>query len=230
MNISGWVTFKEIIDSIQLAWGDASDQGQFMRLLNFAIKGYEDLRLRHIPATKPVTLDICPEMRVVILPGDYLKFVSIGVFSDGIFYAFKPKSDAVTVTTSNCGITDRNVSDGLSNDGNVIERWAGYYTIDLENRRIIIDAPLSLDQVILNYTPTGIRMDGLTYIPRMCRMVIETYVEYQWSIRNKGFNMAERITFEKEYLKELMKFRGLQFNADEIFQEYYDHLAINYKF
>lgn len=221
-NISGWVTFKEIIDSIMLAWGDSSDHGQFMRYLNFAIKAYEDLRLRHIPATKPVTLPVSTEMRIVVLPDDFLKFVSVGVAYNGVFYPFLPNSTAVPIVSSDCGV------DTLEQpSGDDVTRWVAYYTLDLENRRIIIDAPLALTEVVLNYTPTGVKMDGMTYIPRMAQPVIEAYVEYQFVLRDKKFTMADRITFEKEYLKALMIFRGLQFNADEIMGEYYYYIATN---
>jgi hypothetical protein len=230
MNLSGWMTFKEIVDSIMLAVGDSSDQGQFMRYLNFAIRGYEQLRLHNLPATKPVTLPIETELRIVVLPDDFLKFVSVGVYSEGVFYKFLPKSDMVYVVESSDGVDTRSVPSEVDTNGGEIVRFIGCYSLDIENRRILIDAPLALTEVLLNYTPTGVKMDGMTYIPRMCREVLEAYVEYQVVLRDKNRNMADRITFEKEYLKALMKFQGLQFNTDEIFQEYYDHLAAGPKY
>lgn len=225
MNISGWITFKQIVDNVMLAWGDSSDHGQFMRYLNFAIKGYTELRLRHLPATKPVTLDISTEMRIVVVPDDFLKFVSVGVISDGKFYTFQPRSDMPASVTPECGVDTRDVPDGLTEAGDIITRYVGYYSLDLENRRIIIDAPAALTKVILNYTPTGVKMDGVTYIPRMCMAVIEAYMEHQIVLRDKQHTYADRILFEKEYLKALNNFRGLQYNIDEIFMEYYQHIA-----
>lgn len=220
MNISGWVTFREIIDSIMLAWGDSSDPGQFMRYLNFAIKGYEELRLRHLPATKPVTLPIDGEMRIAVLPEDFLKFVSLGTMSNGQFYGFQPSS-MITASTQACGIDS--VTPPVYSTSQTA--FVASYSLDLENRRIIIDAPVSLTEVLLNYTPTGVKMDGITYIPRMCRGVIEAFVEYEIVKRDKAHNMGDRILFERDYLKALMLFRGMQYNTDELFQEYYTHLA-----
>ena len=212
-NISGWVTFKAIVDSVQLAWGDSSDQGQFMRLLNFAIKGYTELRLRHLPATCPVILPIQGEMRVVVLPRDCLKFVSVGIVKDGRFHPFLPKSDNNVIAAADCGIETRETHGG----------W--FYTLDIENRRIIIDCPLNFTEVTLNYTPTGVKMDGMTYIPRMAAEFVEAYVEHQWSKRDKQFDAQQRIDMEKGYIVALNKFRSLQFNTDEIFNEYYLHIA-----
>ena len=220
MNISGWVTFKEIVDSVLLAGGDSSDHGQFMRYLNFAIKGYEELRLRHLPATRPVTLPINPDLRIVVLPMDFLKFVSVGVMSGGSFYPFFPKSEIVPATTADCGVDTRVIP---SQSG--VTTFAAYYTLDLENRRIVIDAPLALQQVTLNYTPTGVKTDGKTYIPRMARMVVETYIEYQAALRDKGVNANDKMIFQNEYLKAIMNFRGLMYDPDEIFGEYYKHLV-----
>ena len=221
-NLAGWVSFKELVDSLMLAWGDSADQGQTMRYLNFAIKGYEDLRLHHLPATKPVLLPISTEMRVVVLPYDFLKFVSVGVTNGGVFYAFRPKSNMPASVTSDCGIDTRDVPDGTTPEGTVIQYYSGYYSLDLENNRVIIEAPLALTQVTLNYTPTGVARDGQTYIPRMCRMVVEAYVEHQLALRDKN---KDAMTFEREYIKALNKFRGLQYNVDELFGEYYQHIA-----
>ena len=225
MNISGWITFKEVVDSIMLAWGDSSDHGQFMRYLNFAIKGYTDLRLRSLPATKPVKLSIDGEMRVVVLPRDFLKFVSIGVSDDGKFYPFQPKSGMLSAVDAECGVDTRQVDDGYTDAGDVITRYAAYYDLDLENMRILIDGPLALTEVILNYTPTGVKQDGLTYIPRMCMGVIESFVEHQMVLRDKKSTMVDKQLFEREYVKELNKFRGLQYSTDELFNEYYQHIA-----
>jgi len=225
MNISGWVTFKELIDSVMLAWGDASDHGQFMRLLNFAIKGYEDLRLHHVPATKPVTLPIDTEQRIIVLPNDFLRFVSVGVMADGKFYPFKPNSEMVPLMAMSCGVDERQVPDGYTDSGDEITSYSAYYSLDVEYNRILIDAPLNLTEAVLNYTPTGVRMDGETYIPRMAARVIEAWVEYQWVIRDKNMTMGDRVLFEKEYLKALMLFRRLQYNTDEIFNQYYEHIA-----
>ena len=221
-NISGWVSFREIIDDIMLAQGDASDHGQFLRYLNFAIRGYEDLRLHSLPATKPVTLPIDGEMRVVVLPDDFLRFVSVGVMSNEKFYAFKPKSDMVLKTTADCGVDSRTTQ----TESEYIYSYTGYYSIDLENRRLLIEAPLSVTEVVLNYTPTGVRMDGVTYIPRMCRGVIEAYVEWQAALRDRGVSVSDKTILNNEYMKELMKFRGLQYNSDELFNTYYTFIKL----
>lgn len=218
--ISGWVTFRQIVDDIMLSWGDASDPGQFMRYLNFAIKGYEELRLHSLPAIKTVTLPIESEMKIVVLPGDFLKFVSVGQSSGGKFYEFRPKSGMTVLSTADCGVTTRDTVVYES----IPAYYVAYYSLDLENRRIIIEAPEAITEVILNYTPTGVKMDGVTYIPRMCRSVIEAFVEYEIVKRDKGHNMGDRILFERDYLKALMLFRGLQYNTDELFNEYYEHI------
>jgi len=221
-NISGWITFKQVVDDIMLNWGDSSDHGQFMRYLNFAIKGYEELRLHSLPAIKTVTLPIESEMKIVVMPGDFLKFVSVGQSSGGKFYEFSPQSNTTVISTPDCGVTTRDTVE--------ITTSQQYYSLDLENRRIIIDAPVSVTEVILNYTPTGVKMDGVTYIPRMCRSVIEAFVEYEIVKRDKGHNMADRIMFERDYLKALMLFRGLQYNTDELFNEYYEHIITGRQF
>lgn len=226
-NLSGWVTFKDVIDSVQLAWGDSADPGQTMQLLNFAIKGYEDLRLYHLPATKPITLPISSEMRIVVLPYDFLKFVSVGVMYEGKFYEFRPKTDMPAVTAGDCGVTSRLVDDGTDTNGFVTQYYNCYYSLDKENNRIIIDAPLTLTEVVLNYTPTGVRRDGQTYIPRMARHVIEAHVEYQFALRRPNITGDVKERLWMAYIAALNKFRGLQYNVDELFDEYYTHIATN---
>ena len=98
-----------------------------------------------------------------------------------------------------------------------------YYLLDIDNRRIVIQAPPSVTEVVLNYVPTGIKRDGLTYIPRMCREVIEAYVEYMVVLRDKTTGLDKQI-FEREYIKAHNKFRGLQYDTDELYNEYYKHI------
>lgn len=219
-NASGWVTYKEIVDNLMLAWGDSSDPGQVMRILNFVIEGYEKLRLLHMPATKTTSVTIDGEMRCVALPDDFMKFVSIGVFANGVFYEFQPKHNMLPVSTSDCGIEERDIE-----DQDTAVRFTGYYSIDLENRRIIIEAPVSLTTLTLNYTPSGIVLDGETYIPRMARTTVRAYAEWHMVLRSKEHSAADRVLFEKEYLKELNLFRGTQLNADALMNEYYEHIA-----
>lgn len=221
-NISGWITFREIVDSVQLAGGDASDPGQFMRKLNFAIKCYEDLQLFQLPATKPVTLPVSSEMGVVMLPDDFLRFVSVGRMDGGRFYQFSPMSDMAKAVTGSCGVDTRDTIT-YSSEETATMYYRCYYLLDIDNRRIIIQAPPSVTEVVLNYVPTGIKRDGLTYIPRMCREVIEAYVEYMVVLRDKTTGLDKQI-FEREYIKAHNKFRGLQYDTDELYNEYYKHI------
>jgi len=230
MNISGWTTFGQIIDDIMLAWGDSSDQGQRMRLLNFAVKQFMDLRLGKLSAAKPVRLTINTEMRCIVVPDDYLRFVSVGLFYDGIFYKFQPKSEMPAITASDCGIEEREIADGTDSAGEEIVEYIGYYTLDIENRRILIEAPALMTEVILNYVPTGVKMDGTTYIPRMCAPVIQACVEFEMVKRDRQTTIADRLLFEKEYLKELNKFMGLRYNLREIMDEYYQHISTGKKY
>lgn len=218
-NVSGWVTYRELVDDILLAWGDTSDQGQRFRILNFCIQGYEQLRLSGLQAVKPVILPIEGEMRIVVLPYDFLKFVSIGTVKGGQFYPFTPKQDMVLITTQDCGVETR--TEVVSS---VPEIKPSYYSLDLENRRILIEAPLAVTELTLNYTPTGVRLDGETYIPRMARAVVKAFAEYQLVLRERNSTVADKTLFEREYLKAMNQFRGYIFDATELFNEYHTHI------
>lgn len=172
----GWTTLKQIVDDILLGQGDSADHGQFMRYINFCIAGYTDLRLHTLPATRPVLCTISPEIRAIPLPNDFLHFVSVGVLVSDNFAEFYPKS-RIDYTTMSCGEDSREVHNQDTTNHRHHRNYHGYYTLDLENQRILIDAPLNITEVVLNYTPTGVRTDGVTYIPRMCAPVIKAYVE-----------------------------------------------------
>lgn len=223
-NVNGWISFKEIVDSVQLSEGDSADQGQFMRKLNFAIKAYTSLRLTSLPAVKSVTLPIEGEMRVVSihspLINDFLKFVSVGVWYEDEFHEYRPKSNLVVKSDADCGVDTRDVPEYTDPT-----YYTGYYSLDLENRRIVIDAPSNITEVVLNYTPTGVKSDGLTWIPRMCADVIEKYVEWEVARRDKNVSGNDKMIYKAEYVAALNVFRGLQYNTTELFNEYYLHLA-----
>lgn len=219
-NLPAWMTFKELIDSQSLAEGDGSDQGQFLRKLNFAIKAYEDMRLRRLPATLSVPLPIDPELRVVTLPQDCLKVISVGMMQSGLFIPFSPVSDMVKSVTSDCGVETQDQVQYAVTPPAV----KCYYMVEMDNQRIVIDAPATITTVMLNYTPTGVRMDGVTYIPRMCRGVIEAYIDWQMVLRDRTVSMSEKKNLEIEYYRQCAMFQGLQYNVDELFQMYYEHI------
>ena len=224
-DIFGWCSFQEIVDSANVAEGDGSDMGQFMRKLDFAIECYvEELRMHVIPAIKTVKLDISPEIRAIKMPNDLLKFKSVGTMHKGIFNEFLPK-DKITLVEMECGVDE--VESFVENPYR--KHRKGYYTIDRENKRILIDADLNVQEVILNYTPTGISRDGKTLIPRMCKKVIKAYIEQEMAIHDKS-TAYDKEVFQKRYNNELNKFIGLQYNPDAFWETYYDWLNHNYKY
>lgn len=221
----GWVTFKQLADDIILANG--YNTGQYLRVLNFLVKGYLDLRLHVLSPVKTVTLAIDSNNRSVALPDNFYRFVSIGTMYQDYFNKFLPK-DRVDNTTFDCGVEDRQTHNTNVVAGFDTHYLRGYYTIDLERKRILIDAALDVQEVILNYTPTGIKRDGETLIPRMCEAVVRAYAEWQMQLRDgKG---GDKILFKQQYLEEHNKFMGLQYNTDDLWEEYYKYLRNNYKY
>jgi hypothetical protein len=216
-DIFGWITFKEIIDETNLAGGDSSDDGQFLRKLGFAVRGYEHIRIAGLPAVKTISCDISAEIRAIALPEDFLKFKSVGTLYQDRFAEYLPK-DILDYTTMNCGVDDREVR----NPDSTWRKW-NYYTLDRENRRILIDAPIDVQTVILNYTPTGIKTDGTTYIPRICKELLIVYIEWQMALHDK-VPAIDKALFKDEYTKELNKFIGLTYDTDALWMEYYKHL------
>jgi hypothetical protein len=227
-DIFGWVTFQNIIDNANVAEGDSADPGQTYRKLQFAIDGYLELRLDALPAIKSVELPISHEIRAIVMPNNYYKFKSVGVMRHGRFHEFLPK-DQVDFIEMECGVDERET--GQHHDHNHHNRhYNGFYTIDIENKRILIDAPLQVQEVVLNYTPTGIRTDGQTFIPRMCEKVVRAYVENEMAVHDKGMNQFDKVAFQRRYDKEYSKFVGLQYDVDAMWMEYYSFIANNYKF
>jgi len=226
-DLFAWCTFKEIIDDLMLGKGDAADPGQYMRYLNFAVNVYTRLRVHVIPAIESVELPISHEIRAVVMPNDMLKFNSIGILHHGKFHAFKPK-ESIDFVEMECGEDERDT--GQHNEKQHRHHVHGFYTLDRENKRILIDAPLHIQKVILNFTPTGISTDGLTYIPKMYKNYIIAGVEWQESIRDKSLTAYDKQTFEREYIKELNMVTGLQYDTDAIFDMYYNDLRHNLKY
>jgi len=218
--LPAWITFRELIDSQSLAEGDASDQGQFMRKLNFAVKCYHDMHLKGLPATETVTLPIDSEQRVIVLPQDCMAVVSVGDMVGGRFRPFYKSSDMVKTMTADCGVeTQVPVTTSVTRPA-----VRCYYSVDLKNGRVIIEAPLTVTEAVVNYTPSGVRMDGQTYIPRMCRGTIEAYIDWQMVLRDRTVSISEKKNLELEYLRQWAIFQGYQYDVDELFQEYYDHI------
>jgi len=221
MNLPAWLTLKQIIDSQSLAEGDGADPGQFMRKLNFAIKAYTDMHLRRLPATTPVTLTIDPELRVAPLPRDCMAVVGVGMVCAGQYIPFIPSSDRVNLTSEDCGVDSQQQ---VVYETEPPARKC-YYTVELTNRRVVIDAPLTITEVVVNYTPTGVSMDGITYVPRICAPVIEAYIDWQMVLRDRTVNIGEKKNLEMEYYRQCAIFQGLQYNVDELFNEYYNHIV-----
>jgi hypothetical protein len=172
--------------------GGATDENH-KRYFQWISRGYKQLRLFKLPLDKAETLTVqTTGIRCVILPKDYVSFVSIGKVYNNHFHKFSLKADIVPNTTENCGvITQTNTLPtypiaGAYAQGGGLNNW--YYRLDEENNRILIAGNI-LTEATLFYKSTGVNLTGETLIPVIAEEALIAWTHYQEALNEKDRGM-----------------------------------------
>ena len=229
MDTEGLVTLKSIVQSA--LWQGKRDKGNYFRFFELAVDGLRELRLHHVKEGVKLTKVTPGLLNEVDFPEDMIDFIAIGVPVDGKFVSFTRDNDIILTTTLDGLIETQdedvgegvNVSDkisyGLNARGGV--NLDGYYNIDYQNRRILLNSTTRTD-VVLAYSSSGVSVSGETYVPVKYKGALLAWIIWQDArYDEKKLKLSEY--YELQYNKEV-----LRLDEGYTIDEYLDALMSTY--
>ena len=226
--LSGLITLKDVVNNVFVDLGDEARKAEYARLLQFAIRGYGELRQFHLKQVKEVSLTIS-DINTVDLPDDLSSFISIGMALNGRMWTFTKDDKILTPDGVECGEPTLNEDDGEGvavGDGNYVSgygvpggRNVAYYRMDYENHRIILNQDLNTTTVRLRYISSGVSLDGETYLPKAALECMLAWVHWRRIVRSTKYSRIDKQEAERLYYDEVEKLREITGTSLE---EFYD--------
>jgi hypothetical protein len=215
-DLSGLITFEDIVANIMLDLGPEAQKSEYARILQWAIRGYGELQEFHLNYVQEAELPIS-DINTVTLPIDFVSFLSIGIGINGQYWTFTKDNKILSPKGTECGVEslDDESGEGIAiGDGGSISgygvsggRNVAYYRIDRKNNRIILNQNLNRDNVILRYITSGVNLDGPTYIPREARECLLAWVHWKRVQRSHKYSRVDKLDAKTDYYEEVDKLR-----------------------
>lgn len=139
-------------------------------------------------ATKMVRLTLDKNL-IANFPEDLLKVKKIGVILEGKVYTLTKDENIITTTTEQDGeeIVNSDYGEGVNINELYYRGYGGkggvnklgYYKIDYSKRRIVFRNVSRETIILLEYTTSGISLDGETLIPVVIKEYIKSFITYE---------------------------------------------------
>src|SRR5512133_381573 len=167
IHTEGLMTLKQVVKSA--LWQAKRPPNQYKMFYELAHRAYRELRLHNVKEGVRLAKLTPDAINCVALPEDFVDFVGIGVHVDGKMWLLTSDDDMIITTTSVGGIETQNSASGEGLDildsntygyyGRGGVNYEGYYKIDWENRRIMLNS-VTRTEVILAYVSSGTNVTG----------------------------------------------------------------------
>lgn len=200
-NTSGLITLDYVVNSVFNQLGDYT-QRDYDRYLQFAIEGFGQLNLFQISTVRVVHLQM-NDAKVVALPPDFIDYTKVAVCINGKLWTLSVNKNMCLPRAEECGtpirevVTANPLSINYPNSGYVFAdhyyngRYVGglygigggfniaYFRIDKERRNIVFSGSVPNDEVVLEYTSTGVSKHGTTLVPYQALAALKSYIQWQ---------------------------------------------------
>lgn len=103
----------------------------------------------------------------------------------------------------------------------------GEFRIDHQNRQIVFNSEISVDEIILEYKSSGVSDDGSTCIPREYVPALKAYIHWQRKRYKDKESMGEKERLKKEYYDAFEQLKNLELSFT--LREYLDSTRSTYK-
>lgn len=217
----GFVTLNQVVASVLNKKNDYSKHGR-KRLLQFAIEGYREFGLYHIPSIEAEWLPVNNDIKTVTLPDQTMEFISVGIALEGRYWEFSKLESGINPEGFNRVNPDRQEvvqreTTQLINYGFPGGENDFMYYHDKPNRRLVIYSPFDLNEVLVYYKSSGISSSGNTVIPIHAFQALRAYIQMEDVDDDPMVSMGEKQRREMKYLGHLKNMRDIEnrFTVDE---------------
>lgn len=206
----GLVTLKHIVK--KALWQARRTQNDYTMFYELAHRGYRELRLHYVREGVKFAKLTPDSINCIYFPSDFIDFVALGVPVDGKFVTLTRKDDIIATTTLVGAIetldsvsgegTDLLDSDTYGFYARAGYNLDGYYKVDWDNRRIIVNS-VTRTEVILAYVTSGTETASDTYVPVKYEPALIAYIVWQDSCYDDK-RLAIANEFKVRYKEELL--------------------------
>lgn len=199
-------------------------QDDFFVYLVHACDCFRNVNIRHSNAVLTTKIAVS-SLGIIEMPSDMIGFGWVGVPINGEWWTFTKKSRKVMTTTTTGGVEGQDSTKGegvdVFDDRYVTYGARGgvnayYMNVDWSARRIFCDGFKS-DNAVLQYTSSGLVVNGGTYVPVQVEPVIDTYLDWQKEL-NAPRSLGMLQYLEEKYKDKVQELRLINFmpSNDEI--------------
>jgi hypothetical protein len=208
MDTSGLIPISHIIDNLLNELGDYSQQN-YIRYMAIAERGLKELNIFHLNNVSTKILQVDQASKSAQLPSDYLRHSRIGILlGNGRVYPLTRDPNLNLAKKDECGVEQADPMTTLSDDNQIYTSRGGYseagrYRINTKKNRIELDQGVSASELIIEYSSSGILVDGITYVPLLAEEALIAWVI--WKVSPIGTAQRERAKID--YGTELIKLK-----------------------
>jgi hypothetical protein len=220
MDTKGLITVQNIVDDCLVERDDFSDK-DVLRYTRFAERCITKMSVFSLPNVTTVTLPINPNIKTAPLPCDFIRCIRLGVkLNNGRIYTLtedlhlglfdeeicEEETTETPAPSPSFGIGYTDYYDSTFQSWKYAIRGGvseyGTYRIDQKNERIVLDPNVQIEEVILEYTSSGIKKGGTTYVPEIARESIIAFIKWK-DAKTSGKTINETRVLKLEYYEEL---------------------------
>ena len=211
MAMQGVISLKNVVH--ETLWLANKDEEHYKRFLQLALNGYRELSRFHIAEGIKTVRLIPDENFVVELPDDFIQWLRVSVAYNGQKYSLSERNDMINTVTLSDGFENRDVygeGEPIGVGGNRmpggIENIYGYFTIDYNDRRILLLMD-KLRPIYLDYVSMGIDSDN-DFIPVIAKDALQAYIMWKDAYFDRKATISDRALKKQVYDEEVSKLRS----------------------
>lgn len=231
MDTSGLITLQDAVDDVLNELENYSD-ANVLRYTRLGERAIKELNLFSLDKVSTKIMPVSKDLNRVNLPSDLLTVLRVGVrLGNGRIYTLTMdehlmlSSDVASCT--NVSLTGTEPAE-LNAGDSIISNYSirggqseyGSYRVDYSLNVIQLGLNVNLDEIVVEYVSSGIKIDGVTYIQEITREAVIAYIKYK-SRHTGNSSGGERQELKMEYELEKKKLENLMIPS---FDEMYDAL------
>jgi hypothetical protein len=199
---SGLTTIQSIVDDYLNEIGSTSESDS-LRFARIVERGMSHLSMFILDSISVQTVKVDKTLGIAPYPSDFRSLIRLGVKQpNGRLYTLTRDDELVYEDEGVCDVKLDEPYD-LTKIGQLSGRRGGYshygtYKTDDKNRRVIFGRGVDLDEVVFEYTGSGVNKGGITYIPAIATEALIAYLKWKTSANlPQGLRMEYKIEWSE---------------------------------
>lgn len=226
-NISAYYTIDQVVEETLLTLPESQrNERERRRFLNFAVSGLRYLR-SFVTKDGKVREKVTPNsLNRISFPDDMEEFLALYVPVNGKIWKLTRNNEIIPTKTI-VGIDesyDEDYGEGVEQPIVELDNFAasndvnleGYYTIDYENKEIIINSNRKTE-LVLEYISNGIGLSSISNVPAKYVKALTAWILWKDVFFDRSVALNIKVLYENEFKKSVREIKSLEaMSLDEV--------------